>query len=100
MVDVCGTLDENRLLYNGFPISKQVLRDYYKTTSWYKELEEAKKQTTNKQDWPAPHKMPKELKEIISNMYTSVCEAWTNEKRWNSPRISDVIAGYKKFLKK
>ena len=100
LVDVCGTLDENRLLYNGFPISKQVLRDYYKTTSWYKELEEATKQTTNKQDWPAPHKMPKELKEIISNMYTSVCEAWTNEKRWNSPRISDVIAGYKKFLKK
>ena len=38
LVDVCGTLDENRLLYNGFHISKQVLRDYYKTTKWYKEL--------------------------------------------------------------
>ena len=99
LVDVCGTLDENRLLYKGFHISKQVLRDYYKTTSWYKELEEAKKQTSSKGDWPAPHKLPKELRQIVSNMYTSVCEAWTSEKHWNTPKIADVIASYKKFLK-
>ena len=99
LVDVCGTLDENRLLFNGFHISKQVLRDYYKTTKWYMELEEAKKQTTNKKDWPQPHKMPKELKQIVSDMYTSVCEAWTNEKHWNAPEIAEVIASYKKFLR-
>jgi len=38
LVDVCGTLDENRFLHNGIHVSKQVLRDYYKTTPWYEVL--------------------------------------------------------------
>ena len=100
LVDTCGTLDENRLLFEGVHLSKQVLRDYYKTTPWYAELEAAKAARKPKNAWPKPQKAPKELIQIVSNMYKSVCEAWTGQKAWNAPKIKEVVKEYKEFLKK
>ncbi|MCR4335046.1 MAG: phosphoribosylaminoimidazolesuccinocarboxamide synthase [archaeon] len=100
LVDVCGTLDENRFLWNGIHMSKQVARDYYKTTPWAKELEDAKNSSVEKVNWPAPAPLPMELKEIISNMYKSVCEAWIGEKIWKAPHIEEVMNQYKAFLEK
>lgn len=98
MVDVCGTLDENRLLFDGLHLSKQVLRDYYKKTQWFNLLEKAKSQNLPKEQWPKPPKAPKQLIKIVSNMYKSVCEAWTNQKTWNAPSIQQIVQEYKKFL--
>ena len=100
LVDVCGTLDENRFLWNGTHVSKQVARDYYKTTPWYSEFEKMKQEGVLKENWIAPEPLPGELKEIISNMYKSVCEAWTGEKIWNSPSLEQVMNSYKDFLEK
>lgn len=100
LVDVCGTLDENRLLFKGVHLSKQVLRDYYKTTPWYAELEKAKSAGKPKKEWPKPKTAPPELIEIVSNMYKSVCENWTGQKVWNAPQIKDVVKEYKEFLEK
>lgn len=100
LVDVCGTLDEDRFLWNGVHVSKQVCRDYYKTTPWYEALEEAKKNNVDKAMWPKPEPLPAELKEIVSNMYKSVCEAWTDHKVWKAPGIEDVMNSYNGFLEK
>ena len=100
LVDVCGTLDENRFLWNGIHMSKQVARDYYKATPWYVELENAKRSNVEKADWPAPPPLPPELKEIISNMYKSVCDAWTGESRFKAPSIEEVMNSYRAFLGK
>ncbi len=100
LVDVCGTLDENRLLFNNVHVSKQVLRDYYKTTPWYGELMEAMKAGVGKENYPKPELLPPEMKEIASNMYKSVCEAWIGEKIWNSPTIEEVVNSYLEFLEK
>ncbi|MAG17866.1 MAG: phosphoribosylaminoimidazolesuccinocarboxamide synthase [Candidatus Diapherotrites archaeon] len=100
LVDVCGTLDEDRFLWNGIHMSKQVARDYYKTTPWAKELEDAKNNGVEKVNWPAPEPLPSDLKEIISNMYKSVCEAWTGEKPFKAPSIEETMNSYKAFLEK
>lgn len=100
LVDVCGTLDEDRFLWNGIHVSKQVCRDYYKSTPWYAELESAKKSGVEKSSWPAPQPLPPELKEIVSSMYKSVCEAWIGERRWKAPNIEEVMHSYKAFLEK
>jgi phosphoribosylaminoimidazole-succinocarboxamide synthase len=42
LVDVVGTLDENRMLFNGIHVSKQVIRDYYKALPWGSEIMKAK----------------------------------------------------------
>ncbi|MEK6958324.1 MAG: phosphoribosylaminoimidazolesuccinocarboxamide synthase [archaeon] len=100
VVDVFGTLDENRFLWNGIHVSKQVCRDYYRATPWYAELEAAKKAEVEKHNWPVPEPLPAELKEIVSSMYKSVCEAWIGQKIWRAPPIEEVMNSYKAFLEK
>ncbi len=99
LVDVCGTLDENRFLYNGTHISKQVCRDYYKKTSdWPAELKKAFADGVEKENFPKPEPLPPEFVTIVSNMYKSVCEAWTGEKHWKAPTIEEVMNSYNEFL--
>jgi phosphoribosylaminoimidazole-succinocarboxamide synthase len=100
LVDVCGTLDENRFLWNGIHVSKQVCRDYYKKLPWYAELEEAKNKGLEKAAWPEPPKLPTELVQIVSEMYKSVCDAWTGEKIFKAPPLEEVMNKYKAFLEK
>src|SRR3989344_1995844 len=91
LVDVCGTLDENRFLWNGIHVSKQVARDYYKTTPWYVELENAKRSNVEKADWPKPEPLPPEFIAIVSNMYKGVCDAWTGEQHFKAPSIEHIM---------
>lgn len=100
LVDVCGTLDENRFLHNGVHISKQILRDYYKTTPWYEVIESEKAEGKGHGEFTVPSPLPKELIDITSNMYKSVCETWTGEKHWNAPNIEETMNSYKAFLEK
>lgn len=100
LLDVFGTLDEDRFLWNNIHVSKQVARDYYKTTPWSEALEKAKEEGTPKENWPSPEPLPSDLKEIISNMYKSVCEAWIGERPFKAPSIEDVMNAYKGFLEK
>ena len=53
IVDVVGTLDECRFTYDGMHVSKEIARQFYKKTSWYNDLEQAKKEAEAKgiEDW-------------------------------------------------
>ncbi|MEO0260619.1 MAG: phosphoribosylaminoimidazolesuccinocarboxamide synthase, partial [candidate division WOR-3 bacterium] len=42
LVDAVGTLDECRFTYKNIPVSKEIARIYYRKSSWFKEVEEAK----------------------------------------------------------
>jgi len=78
VVDVLGTLDECRFTFKGMPISKEIARLYYRKTSWFKELIDAKKKDglswKNKVNL-SPPPLPPRLKELISMAYC----AFTNE---------------------
>ena len=100
VVDVLGTLDENRFLYKGFHLSKQVLRDYYKTTPWYEVIEKEKAEGKGHGEFTVPENLPPELVELVSNMYKAVTVAWAGEKTWDVPIIEEVEEQYKKFLNK
>jgi len=78
VVDVLGTLDECRFTFNGFPVSKELARIYYKDTLWHKAAEEAK--IKDRSNWKnvctvQPEPLPPKLKELISQVYC----ACTNE---------------------
>lgn len=105
VVDVLGTLDECRFTYNGVHVSKEVARQFYKKTAWYKDLEEAKKTAEDKgiKDWKAlcrsnPPKLDPKLKQIISQMYMSVANEMSSINLFDSPKISDVIKAYKEYM--
>ncbi len=107
VVDVFGTLDENRFIFQndvtaphgGVHLSKQVLRDHYKSTKWFMKLESAKEAGMPKSEWPAPPRLPKELVKLVSDLYKSTTEAWTGEKVWGAPKIAEVVDAYGKFVK-
>jgi phosphoribosylaminoimidazole-succinocarboxamide synthase len=105
VVDVVGTLDECRFTYQGVHVSKEIARQYYKKTSWYLDLEEAKKTAEAKgvKDWKAlcksrPPKLDQQLKLVISEMYMSAANEMTNCRLFDTPRLADVIKDYKEYM--
>jgi len=106
IVDVVGTLDECRFTYNGIHVSKEIARQFYKKTSWYADLEQAKKEGEAKgiQDWKSlcksqPPKLDPKLKIIISEMYMAAANELTCHKLFNAPLLADVITKYKDYMK-
>ncbi len=105
LVDVLGTLDECRFTYNGVHVSKEVARQFYKKTSWYNDLEQAKRDAEAKgvQDWKSlckskPPKLDPKLKTVISQMYMAVANEMSGKKLFASPKLADVIDDYKEFM--
>jgi phosphoribosylaminoimidazole-succinocarboxamide synthase len=105
VVDVVGTLDECRFTYGGVHVSKEVARQFYKKTSWYKDLEQAKKEAEIKgiQDWKAlcksqPSKLDSKLKQVISEMYMSAANEMTNCRLFDTPKLAAVIKKYKDYM--
>jgi phosphoribosylaminoimidazole-succinocarboxamide synthase len=106
VVDVVGTLDECRFTYEGVHVSKEIARQFYKKTSWYTDLEQAKKAAETKgiQDWKAlckspPPKLDAQLKTIISEMYMAAANEMTQSKLFAATKLSEVIAKYKDYMK-
>jgi phosphoribosylaminoimidazole-succinocarboxamide synthase len=106
IVDVVGTLDECRFTYEGVHVSKEVARQFYKKTIWYKDLEQAKKEAEAKgiQDWKAlcksqPPRLDPQLKAIISEMYMAAANGMTGHDLFDAPKLSKVIAKYKQYVK-
>jgi phosphoribosylaminoimidazole-succinocarboxamide synthase len=105
VVDVVGTLDECRFTYNGVHVSKEVARQFYKKTEWYRDVEEAKKtaETQGVKDWKAlcksqPPKLDSQLKTIISEMYMAAANELTDHKLFVAPRLAEVIKRYREYL--
>jgi phosphoribosylaminoimidazole-succinocarboxamide synthase len=105
VVDVIGTLDECRFTYDGLHVSKEVARQFYKNTAWYRELEEAKKEAKTKgiEDWKSlcrvqPTRIDPTLKQIIRNMYASVANEFLRKRVFDSPKLDDVIGTYRAYL--
>jgi phosphoribosylaminoimidazole-succinocarboxamide synthase len=106
VVDVVGTLDECRFTYNGLHVSKEIARQFYRKTRWFKDVEKAKKEaeTEGVQDWkklcrPKPPKLDPKLKTIISEMYMAASNALTQRRVFDVPSLADVIQKYKEFSK-
>jgi len=105
VVDVVGTLDECRFTYDGVHVSKEVARQFYKKTAWYRDVEEAKKTAENSgaKDWKAlcksqPPKLDPKLKNIISQMYLAAANELTNRKLFDAPRLAEVIKSYRQHV--
>jgi phosphoribosylaminoimidazole-succinocarboxamide synthase len=105
VVDVLGTLDECRFTLDSVHVSKEIARQFYKNTSWYADLEIAKKTAEAKgiQDWKAicksqPPELDPKLKTIISEMYKAVANEMTGHKLFDSPCLANVIKKYKDYM--
>jgi phosphoribosylaminoimidazole-succinocarboxamide synthase len=101
VVDVVGTLDECRFTYDGLHVSKEIARQYYRKTEWYKDLEEAKKRAEQegRGDWKKlcktqPPQLEPTLRNTISKMYMASANEMTQRRIFEAPKLSDVIKEY------
>jgi len=104
VVDVVGTLDECRFTYDGLHVSKEIARQYYRKTEWYRDVEEAKKKAEKEgiEDWKKlvktkPPKIDPTLKNIISKMYTATANELTKKKMFNIPKLLDIFNKYSQY---
>lgn len=89
--DVLGTLDEDRFEYDGFKLSKQMLRNYYRGGGWHEKMEEAKDNDLPKEEWPEPPRLPEKLVNFVSDMYKAAANAWTGEKHFDVKDLDSLI---------
>lgn len=104
VVDVVGTLDECRFTYSGMHVSKEVARQFYRKTSWYSDVEEAKKtaEAQGIKDWKAlcksqPPTLDTKLKNVISGMYMAVANELTGRKLFDAAHLAEVIKEYREL---
>lgn len=104
VVDVVGTLDECRFTFDGLHVSKEIARQYYKKTEWYRQVEEAKKKAEEQgvEDWKKivktkPPKLDSTLKKIISQMYKATANEIAEKKMFTSPKLTEIIKEYEKI---
>ena len=104
VVDVVGTLDECRFTYGGLHVSKEIARQFYKKTEWYKAVEEAKRVANDKgiEEWKTicklqPPKLDPKLKTIISEMYMAAANALTNRKLFDVPNLAEIVKKYREY---
>lgn len=96
LVDTIG-LDEIRLTYEGKPLSKELLRQYYLNTSWYTALSRAK--TASPTDFKeycirtlgqSPETLPLVLINATGTLYTAVAELLLSESLLNKEKNQEL----------
>jgi phosphoribosylaminoimidazole-succinocarboxamide synthase len=102
VVDVLGTPDECRFMYDNFHISKEFARRYYRKTEWFTEVEKAKK--AGGSDWKKlvkimPPPLEPEIKKLLSQMYLAVTNEISGKKVFDAPALREVIAELRKYDK-
>jgi len=104
VVDVVGTLDECRFTYDGLHVSKEIARQYYKKTEWYRDVEEAKKtaETQGIADWKSicksqPPKLDIQLKKTIGEMYMAAANETTNRNLFDVPCLKEIVEKYREY---
>lgn len=103
LVDAVGTLDECRFTYLGLPVSKELLRIFYRKTDWFAEVEEVKKK--EKIFWKesvksTPPPLPKNLLSLISALYQASCNEITKRRWFDVPSLKDVVCEIEGVLRR
>jgi phosphoribosylaminoimidazole-succinocarboxamide synthase len=103
VVDVVGTLDECRFTYDGLHVSKEIARQYYRKTEWFRDVEEAKKKAEKEgiSEWKKlvktkPPKLNPKLKNIITQMYLATANELTKKKMFDVSKLADIVKEYEK----
>jgi phosphoribosylaminoimidazole-succinocarboxamide synthase len=98
VVDAVGTLDECRFTFDDLQVSKEIARQFYKKTQWYRDIEEAKRSAEQKgiKSWKSlclsqPPPLDAWLKAIISEMYMASANEITGRRLFDAPSLANVV---------
>jgi len=101
VADVVGTFDENRFSYDGRPVSKEVVRQYYKREqpAWTDAVDEAKAEAKRRDvaDWRAlcnvePMSLPPAVVESVADLYRAGANTYTGRDWFDAPDLGAALA--------
>jgi phosphoribosylaminoimidazole-succinocarboxamide synthase len=105
VVDVVGTLDECRFTYKGLHVSKEIARQFYRKTRWFRDVEEAKKRAEAEgvKDWKTlckstPPRLDPALKRMIGQMYMAVSNEVTAQRIFHVPNLAETVKEYRDYV--
>ncbi len=103
--DVAGTFDENRFTFEGFQVSKEVLRQAYKKhqPEWVEEVKEAKKKAREEgiKDWKklvSSKPSPLGIEDLVSEMYQAGANRYIGKEFFDVRDLSEVIGDIKSSI--
>jgi phosphoribosylaminoimidazole-succinocarboxamide synthase len=95
LCDVIGTFDENRFAWQGQQISKELLRQWYKSNQpRFGEACDKWKKTGagwQKRCDVQPRRLPKALATLVSQMYMAGCNRYTGRRIFKAPELETVM---------
>ncbi|MDI9610173.1 MAG: phosphoribosylaminoimidazolesuccinocarboxamide synthase, partial [Archaeoglobales archaeon] len=91
VVDAVGTPDECRFSFEGFEVSKEILRGYYKRTEWYERIKIHKGKENWREIVGVPPKLNPEVKKAVSELYMALCNEITKRKFFDVPKLRAVV---------
>jgi len=100
-VDALGTLDECRFTFKGIPVSKEIARIYYRRTSWFQDVENAKKRDMIR--WKelvisSPPPLPRELHKALCDIYRGFVNELTQREWFKVPPLKGSLKIIKDFF--
>lgn len=102
LVDVVGTPDECRFTFQGMPMSKEILRSFYRKTKWYEEVQRAKED--HPFDWKAyvastPPSLPQDLIQLVSWLYQRIAMDLT-QREWfpGVPSLEEIVDKFRQLV--
>ncbi|WP_456330370.1 phosphoribosylaminoimidazolesuccinocarboxamide synthase [Archaeoglobus sp.] len=98
VVDAVGTPDECRFSMDGFEVSKELLRKYYRKTEWYEKVKQLKGNEGWREAVGKPPSLPEEVKEGISSLYKAFCNEVVGKRLFDAPRLKEVVSHLKEVL--
>jgi phosphoribosylaminoimidazole-succinocarboxamide synthase len=102
LVDVLGTPDECRFTSDDIPVSKEAARIFYRKTSWFEEVEAAKKK--DRVNWKTlvttpPPPLNKQLDMLFSQLYQAFCNEVTHRDWFEVPPLRSILQELKTELR-
>jgi phosphoribosylaminoimidazole-succinocarboxamide synthase len=101
VADVVGTFDENRFSYDGQPVSKEVLRQYYKREhpEWTQAIDAAKAEAKRRDvaDWRTlaavePPSLPAPVVAAAADLYRAGTNTYTGGNWFNAPDLDEAVS--------
>lgn len=98
VVDAVGTPDECRFSFEGFEVSKEFLRIYYRKTEWYEKIKAHKGKENWREIVGAPPKLNTEVKKVVSELYLALCNEITRRRFFDVPKLGIVVKRLRELL--
>lgn len=103
VADVVGTFDEHRFAYDDTPVSKELLRQFYRDhdPEWVDAVKTAK--AAGSVDWreqcpTAPTPLPEPIRQLVGRLYASGANTYLDRQLFDVPPLETVIESVRSTL--